>query len=454
MAKKYFINTYGCQMNVHESEKLAGILARKGYEVCGTEDEADVIVFNTCCIRDTAERRALGNIGVVKAVKKRNPNLVVAVVGCMPQQDGVAENIRERYPYVDIVLGTRNIAIIADEIDKVLKSRESIKKRSDKKYRCFDRTLPEDYLNIDENTPTLRTSYPNAWVNIIYGCNNFCSYCIVPYVRGRELSRDMNSVLDEVKHCVDEGYKEITLLGQNVNSYGNDLHSDVNFAKLLHEIDKIEGRFRVRFMTSHPKDLTEAVMDEMAASGKICNNLHLPMQAGSDKVLADMNRRYGRERYLSLIDGLRKRMPDIGITTDIMVGFPTETEEDFEDTLDIVRKVRFSNAFTFIYSPRKGTPAAKMEQIPYAVKQERISRLIALQNSITKEISDTYTGGVYEVLCEDVAPKYADKVCGRTESGRLVTFDGSEEDIGKFFNVKITQSRSASLYGRKEGEIL
>ena len=451
MAKKYFINTYGCQMNVHESEKLAGILSRKGYEVCETEDEADVIVFNTCCIRDTAERRALGNIGVVKAVKKRNPDLVVAVVGCMPQQDGVAENIRERYPYVDIVLGTRNIAIIADEIDKVLKSRESIKKRSDKKYRCFDRTLPEDYLNIDENTPT---SYPNAWVNIIYGCNNFCSYCIVPYVRGRELSRDMNSVLDEVKRCVDEGYKEITLLGQNVNSYGNDLHSDVNFARLLHEIDKIEGRFRVRFMTSHPKDLTEAVMDEMAASSKICNNLHLPMQAGSDKVLADMNRRYGRERYLSLIDGLRKRMPDIGITTDIMVGFPTETEEDFEDTLDIVRQVRFSNAFTFIYSPRKGTPAAKMEQIPYAVKQERISRLIALQNSITKEISDTYTGGVYEVLCEDVAPKYTDKVCGRTESGRLVTFDGSKEDIGKFFNVKITQSRSASLYGRKEGEIL
>ncbi len=440
-------------MNVHESEKLAGILAGKGYEECGSEEEADIIVFNTCCIRDTAERRALGNIGVTKARKKENPDLIVAVAGCMPQQEGAAENIRERFPYVDIVLGTRNISMLADEIDKVVASRNAIKKRSDKKYRCFDRTLPENYLDIDEQTPALRTSFPNAWVNIIYGCNNFCSYCIVPYVRGRELSRDMSSVLDEVKRCVDSGYKEITLLGQNVNSYGNDLDSDVNFAKLLHEIDKIDGKFRVRFMTSHPKDLTEAVMDEMAASKKICDNLHLPIQAGSDKVLADMNRRYDTERYLRLIEGLRSRMPDIGITTDIMVGFPTETEKDFEATLEIVRRVRYSNAFTFIYSPRKGTPAAKMKQIPYAVKQARISRLIALQNSITKEISDTYTGGVYEVLCEDNAPKYGEKVCGRTESGRLVTFDGTKEDIGRFFNVRITQSKSASLFGTKEGEI-
>lgn len=453
MAKKYFINTYGCQMNVHESEKLAGILAHKGYESCSDENEADIIVFNTCCIRDTAERRALGNIGVVKAQKKSNPDLIIAVVGCMPQQEGAAESLREKYPYVDIVLGTRNIAMLAEEIDKVLASRAAIKKHSDKKYRCFDRSLPEDYLNIDEKTPSMRTSYPNAWVNIIYGCNNFCSYCIVPYVRGRELSRDMSSVLDEVKRCVDDGYKEITLLGQNVNSYGNDLGEGVSFAKLLHGIDKIDGKFRIRFMTSHPKDLTEEVMDEMAASRKICSNIHLPIQAGSDKVLADMNRRYDTARYLSLIDGLRKRMPDIGITTDIMVGFPTETEEDFLQTLDIVKRVRYSNAFTFIYSPRKGTPAAKMEQIPYAVKQERISRLIALQNSITKEISDTFTGGIYEVLCEDIAPKCGGKVCGRTESGRLVTFDGTVDDIGKFFAVEITQSKSASLFGVRKGEI-
>lgn len=439
-------------MNVHESEKIAGILEDMGYSDCPEEGNPDVIVFNTCCIRDTAERRALGNIGVTKAEKKRNPNLILAVVGCMPQQDGVADSLKERYPYVDIVLGTRNIAQLKDEIQKVIASRNRIKKRSDKKYRCFDTEQPINYLEIDEKTPQTRTSYPNAWINIIYGCNNFCTYCIVPYVRGREVSRDMNSVLDEVKKCVDEGYKEITLLGQNVNSYGNDVDDpNVNFANLLRKIDKIEGKFRVRFMTSHPKDLNDDIIDAMANSSKICNNLHLPIQAGSDKVLADMNRRYDSAKYLQTIEKLRKAMPDIGITTDIMVGFPTETEDDFQKTLEIVEKVRYSNAFTFIYSPRKGTPAAKMEQIPYAVKQERISRLIKLQNKITKEISDTYVGGVFEVLCEDIAPKYEGMVCGRTESGRLVTFEGTSEDIGKFFNVKISQSKSASLFGHKEG---
>lgn len=439
-------------MNVHESEKIAGILEDMGYSDCPEEGNPDVIVFNTCCIRDTAERRALGNIGVTKAEKKRNPNLILAVVGCMPQQDGVADSLKERYPYVDIVLGTRNIAQLKDEIQKVIASRNRIKKRSDKKYRCFDTEQPINYLEIDEKTPQTRTSYPNAWINIIYGCNNFCTYCIVPYVRGREVSRDMNSVLDEVKKCVDEGYKEITLLGQNVNSYGNDVDDpNVNFANLLRKIDKIEGKFRVRFMTSHPKDLNDDIIDAMANSSKICNNLHLPIQAGSDKVLANMNRRYDSAKYLKTIEKLRKAMPDIGITTDIMVGFPTETEDDFQKTLEIVEKVCYSNAFTFIYSPRKGTPAAKMEQIPYAVKQERISRLIKLQNKITKEISDTYVGGVFEVLCEDIAPKYEGMVCGRTESGRLVTFEGTSEDIGKFFNVKISQSKSASLFGHKEG---
>lgn len=439
-------------MNVHESEKIAGILEDMGYSDCPEEGNPDVIVFNTCCIRDTAERRALGNIGVTKAEKKRNPNLILAVVGCMPQQDGVADSLKERYPYVDIVLGTRNIAELKDEIQKVIASRNRIKKRSDKKYRCFDTEQPINYLEIDEKTPQTRTSYPNAWINIIYGCNNFCTYCIVPYVRGREVSRDMNSVLDEVKKCVDEGYKEITLLGQNVNSYGNDVDDpNVNFANLLRKIDKIEGKFRVRFMTSHPKDLNDDIIDAMANSSKICDNLHLPIQAGSDKVLANMNRRYDSAKYLQTIEKLRKAMPDIGITTDIMVGFPTETEDDFQKTFEIVEKVRYSNAFTFIYSPRKGTPAAKMEQIPYAVKQERISRLIKLQNKITKEISDTYVGGVFEVLCEDIAPKYEGMVCGRTESGRLVTFEGTSEDIGKFFNVKISQSKSASLFGHKEG---
>lgn len=449
--KKYKINTYGCQMNVHESEKIAGLLEDMGYTPTQTDDDADIIVFNTCCIRDTAERRAFGNIGVTKAVKKRNPDIVLAVVGCMPQQDGVAQSIKEKYPYVDIVLGTRNISSLPQEITKVLEARKSVKKRSDKKYRCFNCEQPIDYLSIDENMPTARTSYPNAWVNIIYGCNNFCTYCIVPYVRGRELSRSMDSVLDEVKKCVDEGYKEITLLGQNVNSYGNDIQdSNVNFASLLREIDKIEGKFRVRFMTSHPKDLNDEIIDAMAQSDKICSNIHLPLQAGSNKVLKDMNRRYTREHYLELIAKLRDKMPDIGITTDLMVGFPTETEEDFADTMDIVNTVRYSNAFTFIYSPRKGTPASKMDQIPYAIKQERIGRLIKLQNKITKEISEKYIGNVYEILCEDVAPKFDGMVCGRTDSGRLVTFEGTKDDIGKFIPVKITQSRSASLFGNRE----
>lgn len=448
---KYRINTYGCQMNVHESEKIAGILEKLGYSECG-EESADIVVFNTCCIRDTAERRALGNIGVAKAEKKANPDMIIAVVGCMTQQDGVAENIKTKYPYVDIVLGTRNLDRLEDEIKHVLSARER-KRKNDKRYRCFDVVQPEDYLQIDENLPQTRTSFPNAWVNIIYGCNNFCSYCIVPYVRGRELSRDKNKVLDEVKRAVDAGYGEITLLGQNVNSYGNDIADEnVNFASLLREIDKIEGKFRLRFMTSHPKDLSEEVAEVMASSSKICSNLHLPVQSGSNKVLKDMNRRYTREHYFDLVDMLREKMPDIGITTDIMVGFPTETEQDFEDTMDLVRRVRYSNAFTFIYSPRKGTPAAKMEQIPYEIKKRRIGELIKLQNSITKELSNDYIGGVYEVLVEDLSPKNDGMVCGRTESGRLVTFNGTKDDIGKFENVLIKESKSASLFGVVAGE--
>lgn len=446
----YKIMTYGCQMNVHESEKIAGLLERLGYEECA-DNPADIIVFNTCCIRDTAERRALGNIGVVKSDKKRNPDMIIAVVGCMTQQEGEAELIKQRYPYVDIVLGTRNLDMLSSEIQNVLHTRES-KRKNDKKYRVFDITQPDDYLNIDEKLPQTRTSFPNAWVNIIYGCNNFCSYCIVPYVRGRELSRAPEKVLDEVKSLIDGGYKEITLLGQNVNSYGHDLSGNVNFASLLNEIDKLDGKFRLRFMTSHPKDLSEDVMDAIAGSSKICSNLHLPIQSGSNKVLADMNRRYTREKYLGLVERLREKVPDIGITTDIMVGFPTETEEDFADTMDLVSRVEYSNAFTFIYSPRKGTPAAAMPQIPYEIKKRRIGELIKLQNSITKKLSLNYIGNVYEVLTEDVSPKNEGMVCGRTDSGRLVTYNGTPDDVGKFINVKIQESRSASLFGVSQGE--
>lgn len=447
---RYKIVTYGCQMNVHESEKLAGMLEGMGAVPAAEGESADVIVFNTCCIRDNAERRALGNIGVVKAEKKKNPALVIAVCGCMTQQDGMADTINQRYPYVDIVLGTRNISRLPEEIDKVLRTRAAAKKSS-KRYRAFDTSCVPDYLAADDSTPVTRTSFPNAWVNIIYGCNNFCTYCIVPYVRGRELSRPMSSVLDEVRRAVDAGYGEITLLGQNVNSYGHDLTGGESFAGLLRAIDRIEGKFRVRFMTSHPKDLTAEVVDAMASSDKICSNIHLPVQSGSDKVLKDMNRRYTREKYFSLVSMLREAMPDIGITTDVMVGFPTESEEDFLDTMDLVRRVRFSNAFTFIYSPRGGTPAAAMPQIPYEVKRRRIGELIALQNSVTKELSEDYIGKTYEVLAEDVSEKHENMLCGRTESGRLVTFAGDAGLVGSFVDVRITEARSASLFGHISG---
>ncbi len=438
MQGNYIIHTYGCQMNLHESEKVAGVLNRLGYVATSDEEKADIIVFNTCCIRDTAEKRALGNIGVTKRLKKQNKNLIIVVLGCMTQQNGVAETIKQKYPYVDIILGTRNI----DSLEKALQAK--ISNNTKTVFNSFE----ENYLVNDEKLPIFRDSFPNAWVNIIYGCNNFCTYCIVPYVRGREISRKPSDVIDEVKRCVDQGFKEITLLGQNVNSYGNDLSDGTNFASLLKEIDKIGGKFRVRFMTSHPKDLTEEVVDIIAGSNKICNNIHLPVQAGSDKVLKDMNRKYTREKYISLVEMIKSKIPGVGITTDIMVGFPTETQEDFLQTMDLVKQCRFSNAFTFIYSPRQGTVATKMPQLSYSVKQSRIMELIKLQNSITKELSNDYKGKTYEILVEDFSPKLEGYVCGRTDCGRLVTFKGDKNIIGEFVNVEIQSAKSASLFGK------
>ncbi|MDE6188692.1 MAG: tRNA (N6-isopentenyl adenosine(37)-C2)-methylthiotransferase MiaB [Clostridia bacterium] len=434
--QKYKIITYGCQMNIHESEKIAGILEDLGYGMCEEIESADVIVFNTCCIRDNAEKRALGNIGAVKRLKKANPKLIVAVVGCMTQQDGAGLKLREKYPYVDIVLGTNNLFELENCINNLKNSR--------KKSVLID---PCERPQVLENEKVYRTSGCNAWLNIMYGCNNFCTYCIVPYVRGRERSRKAANIIDEFKRLVDEGYKEITLLGQNVNSYGHDLDDGSSFAKLLEELAKIDGKHRIRFMTSHPKDLNLDVIDIIASSSNICNNIHLPIQSGSNKILKLMNRHYTREYYLDTIAAIKEKIPDCGITTDLMVGFPYEEEEDFEDTLDIVRKVKYSSAFTFIYSIRKGTKAALMPQVPSEVSKNRITRLIAEQNKITKELSREYEGKVYEVLCEDKAPKKDGFVCGRTDSGRMVTFQGSEDLIGRFVNVKIKKSQSASLFG-------
>ena len=435
--KKYCVVTYGCQMNLHESEKISGILSGMGMSAVNEPENADVVVFNTCCIRDTAERRALGNIGKMKELKKKNKNLLIVVTGCMTQQNGFAENMKERYQYVDVILGTHNISDLENQI----------RIRLEKKKRVAAVLDTDGYID-DETTPVTRTSFPNAWVNINYGCNNFCTYCIVPYVRGRERSRDMKSIISECEKLINDGYKEITLLGQNVNSYGNDVPDEnVNFANLLREVAKIDGKFRIRFMTSHPKDLTEDVVKAIRDNDKICNNIHLPIQAGSNSVLKNMNRRYTREHYLGLIDMIRRYLPDCGITTDIMVGFPYETEEDFLDTMDIVEKVRFSTAFTFIYSVRKGTKAAEMPQIPYEIKQNRIKRLIARQNEITEEISKDYVGNVYEILVEGMQEKKNGYVFGRTESGRLVSAKGDESMIGEFKNVKITAVKNAQLLG-------
>lgn len=435
--KKYCVVTYGCQMNLHESEKISGILSGMGMSAVNEPENADVVVFNTCCIRDTAERRALGNIGKMKELKKKNKNLIIVVTGCMTQQNGFAENMKERYQYVDVILGTHNISDLENQI----------RIRLEKKKRVAAVLDTDGYID-DETTPVTRTSFPNAWVNINYGCNNFCTYCIVPYVRGRERSRDMKSIISECEKLINDGYKEITLLGQNVNSYGNDVPDEnVNFANLLREVAKIDGKFRIRFMTSHPKDLTEDVVKAIRDNDKICNNIHLPIQAGSNSVLKNMNRRYTREHYLGLIDMIRRYLPDCGITTDIMVGFPYETEEDFLDTMDIVEKVRFSTAFTFIYSVRKGTKAAEMPQIPYEIKQNRIKRLIARQNEITEEISKDYVGNVYEILVEGMQEKKNGYVVGRTESGRLVSAKGDESMIGEFKTVKITAVKNAQLLG-------
>lgn len=422
-------------MNVHESEKIAGILEEKGY-ASGTISDADVIVFNTCCIRDNAEQKIFGNIGDVKKLKKAKPSLIVAVVGCMTQQKGVGETLRSKFPYVDIVMGTGNLEQLGSSIDSILSKRRFVSNI------CCDEKPP-----IIEDIPVFRTSGTNAWVNIMYGCNNFCTYCIVPYVRGRERSRDPKAVLDEVKSLVDEGYKEITLLGQNVDSYGSDFENGWKFADLLENIAKIDGKFRLRFMSSHPKDFNERVIDVIKSCDNICNNIHLPVQSGSDRILKLMNRKYDRDKYLRIVEQI-KTLPNVGLTTDIMVGFPTETDADFADTVSLTKEVRFSTAFTFVYSPRAGTAAAAMEQLSEEIKKERIQEIVALQNAITMDISKTYVGNAYEVLAEDDNPKYDGCLCGRTESGRLVTFPKEDVKIGDFVKVLVEGAKSASLLGR------
>ena len=388
---KYHIVTYGCQMNVHESEKIAGILKEKGFSEEGPLQEADIIVFNTCCIRENAENHAFGNIGALKKLKRQKKELLIAVGGCMVQEEGKAALLREKFPFVDIFFGTHNVGELGALIDaRRVRRRGAVLSLKASREETEDGILP------------VRTSYPNAWVNIMYGCNNFCSYCIVPYVRGRERSRSAAAILQEVRLLVEQGYKEITLLGQNVNSYDGEM----KFPALLDAVASVEGKFRVRFMTSHPKDFSEELVAVMKKHKKICKSLHLPVQAGNNRVLALMNRRYTREKYLDELALLRREIPDCTVTTDLIVGFPTETEEEFCETLSLVEEADFSSAFTFVYSPRTGTKAAAMEgQIPEAVQKDRIMRLVSAVNANTRRHSAACLGQTVEILCEDYDEK-------------------------------------------------
>ena len=438
MSEKYFIVTYGCQMTVHESEKIAGILRRMGYEETPNMETADIIVFNTCCIRENAENHAFGNIGALKKMKKQNPALIIAVGGCMTQEQGKTEVLKKKFPFIDIMFGALNF----EDLEFLILR----KKREKKRVIAIRETEGE----IVENIEPYRTSYPNAWVNITYGCNNFCTYCIVPYVRGRERSRKPENIVAEVEKLVAEGYKEITLLGQNVNSYGSDGSTEVTFAQLLDKIASIEGKFRLRFMTSHPKDFTEDVVAVMEKHRKICRLVHLPVQSGSSKILKEMNRRYTREKYLEEIRTLKTRLPEAEVTTDIIVGFPGETEEDYLQTESLVREVDFASAFTFVYSPRKGTKAAEMPNaVPESVQKDRIMRLVELVNSLTRAKSEKYLGKTVEILCEDYDSKKG-LYMGRDEFGRMGYFTSEENRIGQFVSLKITKANGISLFGEIE----
>ena len=430
------VDTYGCQQNEADSERLRGYLAEMGCSFTDDENEADIIIINTCAIREHAEQRFLGNLGALTHTKRRRPGQIIAVCGCSAQRGEIAERIKRSFRHVDLVFGPHAL----------WRFPELLKRRLDSGKRVFD--LSGDPGAIAEGVPVVRQGRVKAWLSIMYGCNNFCSYCIVPYVRGRERSRRPEEIVAEARQLVAEGYRDITLLGQNVNSYGRDLGTGVDFAQLLRMINDIPGDFVIRFMTSHPKDATEALYRAMAECEKVERHIHLPVQSGNDRVLKAMNRVYDTEKYLSLVDMARSLMPDIVITTDIIVGFPGETDEEFEDTLRLVERVRYDAMFTFIFSPREGTPAAKMpDDTPREVKLRRFDRLVELANSISAEKHAGYVGKTARVLVDGESGDAEYPLTARTRGGRLVHLRGGAELIGAFAEVKITDSRTWALFG-------
>lgn len=434
--QKVFCLTLGCQQNEADSERLIGMACEMGYEISDMPDDASLIIVNTCAIREHAEKRALSLVGQYKHIKAKNPNLIIVICGCMVAQQHRSDEIKMRYPYVDIVLAPSLLYCLPEYILKRIRGGK----------RVFNSSVCE--YTVAEGLPVRRENSFRAWVSVMYGCNNFCSYCIVPYVRGRERSRRKEDIIKEVRGLISEGYKDITLLGQNVNSYGKDSGFDYDFADLLAELDDIEGDYMIHFMTSHPKDATKKLIDVMAASRHVARHFHLPMQSGSDNVLKAMNRRYNFGKYIEILDYIREKISGVTITSDIIVGFPGETEEDFEDTLKAIRRARFDMIYSFQYSPRKGTPAAEMaEQIPKDLKSERFQRLLDLQNEISLETNKLLSDAVVRVLCDGPSKNREDVYSGRTEGCKLVFFDGEESDIGKFLNVRIERADTFALYG-------
>lgn len=431
------VTTFGCQMNARDSEKLAGILKEIGYVLTDSE-EADFVIYNTCTVRDNANQKVYGRLGYLHANKKKNPSMKIALCGCMMQEPSVIEKIKKSYRFVDLIFGTHNIYKFAELIVNSYENERMV----------ID--IWQDTDKIVEDLPIDRKYAFKSGVNIMFGCNNFCSYCIVPYVRGRERSRRPEDIIKEIRQLVADGVVEVMLLGQNVNSYGKNLEEPITFAQLLRQVEAIEGLERIRFMTSHPKDLSDELIEVMKNSKKICRHLHLPLQSGSSRLLKIMNRRYDKEQYLALAEKIRQEIPDIALTTDIIVGFPGETEEDFLDTLDVVSKVQYDNAFTFIYSKRTGTPAAAMEnQVPEEVCHARFDRLLKLVQDTAKDRCGRLTGTIQKVLVEGVNEHDSSLLTGRMSNNSLVHFPGTPDAIGKLFDVRLLESKGFYYIGEQ-----
>ena len=432
----YTVVTFGCQMNARDSEKLEGILEAVGYQKTEQEERADFVIYNTCTVRENANQRVYGRLGYLGKQKKKHPHMMIALCGCMMQESHVVEKLKKSYRFVDLIFGTHNIFRFAELLCQAMNS---------------DRMVVDIWKDTDqivEDLPVDRKYSFKSGVNIMFGCNNFCSYCIVPYVRGRERSRNPEDILKECRTLAADGVTEVMLLGQNVNSYGKNLNPPVTFASLLSQVEQIPGIKRIRFMTSHPKDLSDELIQVMSQSQKICSHLHLPLQSGSSRILKKMNRRYTKEQYLELVDRIRAAVPDISLTTDIIVGFPGETEEDFQETLDVVRKVRYDSAFTFIYSKRSGTPAAIMEdQVPPEVVKDRFDRLLQLVQEISRQMSSRFTGTVQEVLTEEINGQDPALVTGRMSNNLLVHFPGDASMIGSYRKVRLDECKGFYYMG-------